>query len=362
MAQTEYGTNHPLAVKVWSKKLMTQAISKAWVSKFIGSDTNSLIYQKNELTKSAGDLITYGLRMKLNGDGIAGDATLEGQEEALSTFADTIIINQLRHATRSKGKMSEQRVPFSVREENMEALSDWWSERYDTWAANQLAGNTVQSDTRYTGMNSVTAASANNRMLPPDVTSDEASLSNTTTNTFNLSMIDRAVARAGTMDQLATPQPIIRPLKIDGEDKYVCFLHDYQVRDLRTNTQTGQWLDIQKAAASGGEKSKNAIFTGALGEYNGVVLHKWSRLPLAIATAGTAVASTRRAVFAGAQAACVAFGQGDGRPNKMDWVEELFDFKNQLGVSAGAIAGLKKSIFDSKDFATIVIPTYAAAS
>lgn len=362
MAQTEFGTNHPLAVKVWSKKLHTQAIAKTLVSKFIGSDKNSLIYQKNELTKSAGDLITYGLRMKLSGDGIAGDSTLEGNEEALSTYADTILINQLRHATRSKGKMSEQRVPFSVREENMDGLSDWWAERYDQSAANQLAGNTVQSDTRYTGMNTVTAASTNNRLLPSDVTSDEASLSNTTTNKFTLDKIDACVARARTMDQLSTPQPIIRPLKVDGEDKYVIFLHPWQVRDMRTSTQTGQWLDIQKAAASGGEKSKNAIFTGALGEYNGVVMHEWARLPAAIATAGTAVSNTRRAVFCGAQAACIAFGQGDGRPNKMDWVEELFDFKNQLGVSAGAIWGLKKTIFNSLDFGTIVVPTYAAAS
>ena len=46
----------------------------------------------------------------------------------------------------------------------------------------------------------------------------------------------------------------------------------------------------------------------------------------------------------------------------MNWVEELFDFKNQLGVSAGAIWGLKKTIFNSLDFGTIVVPTYAAAS
>ena len=362
MAQTEFGTNHPLAVKVWSKKLHEQAIAKTWVGKFIGSDDSSLIYQKSELTKGAGDVITYGLRMKLSGDGVQGDATLEGQEENLVTFADTITINQLRHATRSKGKMSEQRVPFDVRQQNMNGLSDWWAERYDVSAANQLAGNTVQSDTRYTGNNSVTAASTNNRILPSDVTSDEASLSNTTTNKFTLDKIDACVARAKTMDQLTTPQPIIRPLNVDGEDRYVMFLHPWQVRDMRTSTQTGQWLDIQKAATSGGERSKNAIFTGALGIYNGVILYEWARLPNAIATAGTAVTSTKRAVFCGAQAACIAYGQGDGRPNKMDWTEDLFDYKNQLGVEAGAIFGLKKTIFNALDFGTIVVPTYAAAS
>lgn len=360
MAQTEFGTNHPLAVKVWSKKLMVQTIAKTWVGKFIGTDKNSLLYRKDELSKNAGDLITYGLRMKLTGDGVQGDSTLEGQEEALSTYADTITINQLRHATRSKGKMSEQRVPFDVRQENMDALSDWFAERYDTSFANQLAGYTPQSDTRYTGNNAVVAPSTNNIMIPSTITSDPASLS--TTDIFTLTKIDAAVARAKTMDQLSSPQPILRPIMVEGEEHYVIFLHPYQVRDMRTNTNSGQWLDIQKAAASGGEKSRNAIFTGALGMYNNVIIHEWQRVPQAVATAGTAVANTRSAIFCGAQAACLAYGQGDGRVNKMDWVEDLFDYKNQLGVSASAIFGIKKSRFNGADFATIVIPTYAAAS
>jgi hypothetical protein len=45
----------------------------------------------------------------------------------------------------------------------------------------------------------------------------------------------------------------------------------------------------------------------------------------------------------------------------MSWVEELFDYENQLGVSAGLIFGMKKTQFNSEDFGTIVVPTYAAA-
>lgn len=33
---------------------------------------------------------------------------------------------------------------------------------------------------------------------------------------------------------------------------------------------------------------------------------------------------------------------------------------NMLGVSAGLIFGMKKTVFNSADFATIVMPTYAA--
>ena len=70
-------------------------------------------------------------------------------------------------------------------------------------------------------------------------------------------MIDKCVERAQTLN------PTIRPIKVNGEDKYVMFLHPYQVYDIRTSTSTGQWLDIQKAAMTGGQIDNNPIYTGA---------------------------------------------------------------------------------------------------
>jgi len=142
---------------------------------------------------------------------------------------------------------------------------------------------------------------------------------------------------------------------VGGSPKYVCFLHPYQVYSLRTDATANRvtWYDAQKALVSGGEKS-NGIFTGALGEYNGVVLHESTRIPLAPNTT-----TVRRAVFCGAQAAAIAYGRetpGDGR---MNWTEELFDYGNQLGVSGGLIWGIKKSRFNSIDFSTIALPTHA---
>jgi hypothetical protein len=43
----------------------------------------------------------------------------------------------------------------------------------------------------------------------------------------------------------------------------------------------------------------------------------------------------------------------------MTWVEELFDYENQLGVSAGMIHGVKKTQFNGIDFGTIVLSGYA---
>jgi hypothetical protein len=55
----------------------------------------------------------------------------------------------------------------------------------------------------------------------------------------------------------------------------------------------------------------------------------------------------------------LAFGRENG-PDRFTWVEELFDYENELGVAAGSIFGLKKTQFNAQDFATITCSSYAA--
>lgn len=276
-------------------------------------------------------------------------------EEALTTYSDNLVINQLRHAVRSAGKMSEQRVNFSVREECRMGLQDWWSDRIDTAFMNQITGYTGQADTRFTGHNATVAPSSNNLVYADSKTSDAEVATASTSAIMNLKYIDYAKERA------LVNSPMIRPLKVNGENKYVFFLHPFQVTDLRTNTSTGQWLDIQKAALAGGNGGKNPIYTGALGEYNGVILHSSTRIPL-VTQAGdyTAanLAGAYRAVLCGAQACALAFGR-DNSKERATWYEEKFDYGNQLGVSAGFIWGMKKLQFNSQDFGTITVSTFA---
>lgn len=347
MSNTEYGVNHPLAVKHWSKDLMKEALKKTSYAQFMGKSSNSLCQIKTELSKEAGDRIRFGIRYQLEGNGVVGDSTLEGNEEALVTFSDNVFINQTRHAVRSEGKMSEQRVPFSVRAEARDGLADWFANAMDTAFFNTLAGNTGETRETFYGHNTITAPDSDHWIYAGSQAS-EASLS--TTDTFNLTYIDYAVEVA------KTAKVPIRPIDMGrGMKKYVMFLHPYQVTSLRTSTDTGQWLDIQKSAMQGGQVTKNPIFTGALGEYNGVILHENTRMP-------SVVSNTRRAVFAGAQACAVAFGQGYGGSSPFTWKEELFDYQNSLGVAAGSIWGAKKVTFNGSDIGTVVVSTYAAAS
>ena len=351
MAMTEYGVNAPEAVKLWSRKLMREALKQTWASKFMGRDSNSLCQVKDDLKKSAGDRIRNILRMQLTGDGIQGDATLEGNEESLVTYTDDIVIDQLRHAVRSKGKMTEQRIPFSIREEARMGLQDWWADRYDTWFMNVLTGNSAQTDTKYTGNNAATAPTTNHHIIANSMT--EATITATAAAQFTLSLVDQAVLKAKTLT------PVIRPVKSGVSNaNYVMFITPEQHYDLRRNTSTMEWADIQKAAIQGGQISNNPVFTGALGLYSGVILHESYRIPVLTSTGGSKLG---RAVLCGAQSACFAFGR-DSSPNRMDWNEELFDYKNSLGVSAGCIAGMKKNVYNSADFATIVVSAAHSAN
>lgn len=127
MAVSLYGTNNALAVKTWARKLFAEALKMTRFGQFKGPDgaTDSLVSVRTELSKAKGDKVTIGLRMQLSQTGIQGDGTLEGEEEALTLYNDAIVIDQLRSAIRTAGRMSEQRVNFDTREEGMEGLRDW---------------------------------------------------------------------------------------------------------------------------------------------------------------------------------------------------------------------------------------------
>lgn len=356
MATTTFGVNDALSNKLWAKKLSAEALKETYFGRFMSESSDSMIQIKNETSTNAGDSVTFGLRMQLQGDGVTEKQTLVGNEESLSTYSDKVIINELAHAVRVKNKntIDAQRVPFNLRSEGKDGLKDWFSNRFDAVMFNHLAGNTAVTDMRYCGNNAIAAPSAN-RIYRGGGATDDATINADNTKVFNLSVIDACVERAG------TASPLIRPIKINGENKYLMFLHDYQVTDLRTNTSTGQWLDIQKAALAGGAGSKSPIYTGALGEYNNTILHKASRIPCGVSNAGAVQTSTRRAVFCGAQAGAIAFGKEFSEGVNYKWVEELFDYERELGVSAQTIYGLKKTVFNGEDFGVIAATTYAVA-
>ena len=106
----------------------------------------------------------------------------------------------------------------------------------------------------------------------------------------------------------------------------------------------------------------NPIFTGALGVYNGMIMFDSTRLY-------SPLANVYRNMFLGAQSGVFAIGsaydsiesQRVGKDNMMSWYEEIDDYGNEKGISVGCIFGVNKSVFNSKDYGTIVISSYSVA-
>lgn len=349
MAMTDYAANDAMAVKLWSRMLSLQSLDSTDIKPLIGSDENSIIQMKDETSKGPGDQVTYGLQIQLQGAGFTENDTAEGNGESLATFSDALTINELGHVVGVKPEVTidAQRVPFDARAQARMGLKDWWSKRYSVSFFNVACGNTNQTNNRFTGLSTPTApTSTGNRIIRQNSrTTDELVVAG---DTFTLDLIDKAKEQAVSqqLDSNNNPTiPRIRPVNIGGSEKYVIYVDDKQITDMRTNTGSGQWLDIQRAATQGGQETKSAIFTGALGEYNGVVIRRTVDLPLGVnSTTAATVASTRRAILLGAQACTMAFGQKYNNGN-MRWSERVYDHGRRFEVGAWRIFGLKKVVF-----------------
>lgn len=264
MADTTFGVNDAMAVKHWARALEFDVVYRSDIAALIGTDSNSIIQLKEETSKDAGDKVTFSLMKKLTGDGFTEGEPAEGSGESLSLYTDSLYINELGHVVKvpNAGRsIDAQRVRPDLRKAAKNGLSTWWKERLSFTFFNHVCGYTPEIRPKYNGNNTITAPT---RKIVAEIgsTTDEQLDAD---DTFQLKYIDYAREMAESAD---SP---LRPINVMGVDggrdisggKYVMYLHQYQVTDLRTDAGTGQWLDIQKAALAGGSDSKNPIYTDA---------------------------------------------------------------------------------------------------
>lgn len=218
---------------------------------------------------------------------------------------------------------------------------------YDTTYAG-FAGNAFQApDTKHLLYG--TGATAKNNL--------------TSSHKMDLNILERAKTKSSTLGGGTSRIPRLEACKIEGEGKFVAVLHPFQVYDLRTNTSTGQWIDIQKAA-SGAEGRSNPMFTGALGMYAGIILHEHQAvIRFSDYGAGSNVAAAR-GLYLGRQAMVIAFGSEGGQGMaRFAWNEEMEDRGNQVVITSSTIMGMKKTAFtidgNSYDFGVVAMDTYA---
>ncbi len=369
MSKTIIGLNDAKAVKRYSAFLAVDVGRESYFNKKfmgVGEQAQTPLQTLPQLESDAGETISYDLVMQLKMQPVEGDNTLAGNEEDLKFYTDSVTIDQARGGVNTGGRMTRKRTIHDLRKIARVRQGEWWARLFDELIFMYLSGaRGINADflypTSYTGFaNNAFSAPDTQHLMYGGAATSKASLA--ATDKMSTTLIERLVARATMMGGGTTGTPQIQPVKIDGEEHYVFVMNPWQEYDMRTNASTGQWLDIQKAAATA-EGRNNPIFKGALGMFNKVVLHTHkAAIRFTDYGAGGNVAACR-ALFLGRQAGVVAFGS-PGTGLRFDWHEESRDNGNQAVISTSSIFGVKKTAFTiagtSTDFGAIAADTAAA--
>jgi N4-gp56 family major capsid protein len=333
-----------------------QARNYAFTSKFSGKGPNAMIQRVTELTKSEkGTRAVITLVADLAEDGVAGDDTLEGNEEAIRAYDQVIQIDQLRQANRHKGRLAEQQSVVTFREHSRDVLAYWLADRMDQLAFLTLSGvayteGTNGANRSGSALQSLSyaadvSAPSTNRHFRWDSASGLAAGSTAAvaaSDTPTWAMLVELKARAKEL--------FVRGIKgPGGQEFYHVFMTPRGMAKLR---QDSDYLaNVRNAGVRG---SSNELFKGTdTVMVDGMFIHEYRHVYNTLgATSGTDkwgsgnTIDGQRVLFCGAQ----ALGLADiGAP---EWVEKGFDYDNQQGISVGKIFGFLKPVFRAVTTAT----------
>jgi N4-gp56 family major capsid protein len=354
VASTEILTGDPQAVKRWSNRLYVEAIGSTFIKRFMGSSKSSILQVHTDLSKAAGDEVKYDLLPQIYGFGRQGDAQLKGNEKALAYFQDSMKIDQNREGI-TWGRMTQQRTLHDIMDDSTAVLGKYFGRVFDQLMFAHLCGaaGTAGAGTAVDGpLLTVDMAGGTgigvNALVAPD-----AGHSIVAGAAFSADNFRKLREKA----QLA--EPIVQPTMVDGEPKYAVVLRPEAITSLKNETGPTKWKEVQARASDRG--ASNPIYTGALGEFDGCVLHESIYLPRD--TGGTQL---NYGVLLGAQAGSIAFGRdykslgskaSEGGGDMFSFFDDVDDYGNQIGISGAVIFGIKKNRFNSKDYGVIRIST-----
>ncbi len=368
---TNTGSIDALRPQIWEKELFADVMRGCYFTEngMMGKDSNNIIQVKDDLSNKKGDTITVGLTTRLTGNGVDGDAELEGNEEAINAYSEDIAIDQKRFAVRLKGDLDEQKNAYDMRMDAKEKLSIRLQEFIEMQFFLKLGGcaNTTLVDVNGINYGASAAWSNTGAQVPSADSGAGTGARYICANSGGLDALaatdlitPELISKAKVKAKMANPK--IQPLRIKGENFYVLFVHPWQAYDLKQNATFAQAR--REAEVRGAD---NPIFTGALGVWDGVIIKEHEFVPfLDISASGynfeAAASGTQagvdafRAILCGRQAGVFAKCK-----QTKGWVEKSFDYGNKTGFATGIIGGIQKTAFNSKDYGVIAIDTAATA-
>jgi len=379
MALTNFGTLTGDQLQTWSRDFWKVARNQSFINQFAGTGSNAMVQRVTELTKNQkGTKANITLLADMTTDGITGDNTLEGNEEALRAFDIAIELDQLRFANRIAGRMTDQKTVVNFREQSRDALAYAIADRCD-----QLAFLTM-SGVAYTHKNNgglrTASSSAGHDLADLEFASDVSAPTGDRHRRISGTSIAAGDTTAVTGADKIGYKHIVE-LKAYAKDNYIrgirgagnqetfhMFVTPQQMAALKLDSDF--LANVRNAGVRG---TGNSLFSGSASlMVDGVMIHEFRHVfNTSGATTGTSSNAGAagykwgadadvvggRALFCGAQALAMA---DIGLP---EMVEDTFDYGNQSGISVGKIFGLRKPKYNSdisgsvQDFGIIALDT-----
>lgn len=278
--------------KIWIKELEREFTEALYWQKFIGTGKDVGVVRKDELIRQPGDTIYINKLGQLTNVGDLGTThTLEGNEEqmALSRVAFNAV-DRIGNAI-CWPIIVGHRVTFDMRGEARDLLSDWAATKVDTMHFN-AAYLSAAANVLYGG-------TANSR--------------NTITATDTISAHDLKRVAALLMNNKAR--------RVAGaEGDFIGLIHPFQGFDLKNDAD---WVAANRYAGS------ERIFDGEVGRYMGIRILETGQVQ-SIANAASPSETVYRAVFFGARALGLAWGQ------PWTWREKISSYGEQAGIGTDA--------------------------
>lgn len=320
MARTAIATGNALAPIIVQKQLFLEQKKAAYFSRFMSASGDMPVFEKTDFTKAKGETMTFGMRIRVTGDPITGNATVKGKEDKLTFYTYQITLDRFRYAIMDDGALTRQRFVGDIPTEIRNALTVWGAELIDQKCMDAL---TASPTSIYYGGNATAVGDldANDKITP--------------------ALISKVKAIA--LTQRSGGKTPLQPVMVDGKKYLVMLISPDAAVDLKYDTT---FMAAQKDAAERG--SNNPLFSGMLGIWDGVIFHEHENVPV-LSNGGNGAVTYSKCVLMGASALCWAWGE---RPSIVEEDEDYGEFK---GYCWRMTAQVGKPKFNNQDFGSIAV-------
>lgn len=322
--------------EVWDADFFKSYVRANRFKRYMGTNENSVIQLREDLTKKAGDGITIPLVTELTGAGQTGNGLLEGNEEALGNYGHKIDVATLRHAVAVTDN-DQQFTGIDLRNAGKEMLKLWAMSKMRTDIITALGS---KSGTAY-GSASEAVKDAWLVANSDRVMFGDGSVGAYTDHSADLLLVTAAmkltkevVSKAKARAEQASPK--LRPV-IVGEDSenFVLFCDARAFRDLKSDLGAS----LQNAQERG---DNNPLWRDGDLMWDGVVIRKIQEIAT-LGAVGAASALVSPYFLCGAQALGVAWAQ------KTKSTTDTRDYGFVKGVGIHEMRGIEKLIYNGKD-------------